>query len=37
MKKKNNFRKGFRKNKATNHPAYTYSKKDGKYQYNTLV
>ncbi len=36
-KKKSNFRKGFRKNKNTNHPAYTYSKKDGKYQYVSLT
>ena len=36
-KKKNNFRKGFRKNKTTNHPAYTYSKKGGKYQYVSLT
>lgn len=34
---KKKFRKGFRKNKATEHPAYTYSKKDGKYQYVSVT
>lgn len=37
MKKKNNFRKGFRKNKTTQHPAYAYSKNDGKFQYVSLT
>lgn len=36
-KKKNVFRKGFRKNKLTNHPAYTYSKQNGKYKYVSLT
>ena len=34
---KKKFRKGFRKNKTTKHPAYTYSKKDGKYQYISVT
>ena len=37
MKKKNNFRKGFRKNRVTAHPAYTYSAKDDKIQYVSLT
>lgn len=36
-KKKNNFRKSFRKNKNTSHPAYIYSKQNGKYQYVSLT
>lgn len=36
-KKKSTFRKGFRKNKSTLHPAYTYSKQNGKYQYVSLT
>ncbi len=36
-KDKDNFRKGFRKNKKTKHPAYTYSNRNGKYQYVSLT
>ena len=36
-KRKNDFRKGFRKNKKTKHPAYTYSSRGGKYQYVSLT
>ena len=36
-KKKNNFRKGFRKNKTTKHPAYVYAKGNNKIQYVSLT
>lgn len=32
-KKKKNFRKGFRKNKRTRHPAFVFDEKNGKFVY----